>query len=179
MSSLRRGHANLLCIVPILADDLFRGSNRSIFPHICIEHLKPLFSYGKILPQNIEKTRSKHQVYMCGFKCKLLMRTHKTKQFSRLTRSSFNTGWPRTWKVTSCDHRGGCDSVEQAHCTLSAVKRYRALYEGGGLPNFLNIRSYIYIQQLLFHIVDIYFEWHYKNILVWATPITVATLSFI
>ena len=27
MSSLRRGHANLLCIVPILADDLFRGSN--------------------------------------------------------------------------------------------------------------------------------------------------------
>ena len=28
MSSLRRGHANLLCIVPILADDLFRGSNQ-------------------------------------------------------------------------------------------------------------------------------------------------------
>ena len=27
MSSLRRGHANLLCIVPILADDLFRGSD--------------------------------------------------------------------------------------------------------------------------------------------------------
>ena len=27
MSSLRRGHANLLCIVPILADDLFRGSS--------------------------------------------------------------------------------------------------------------------------------------------------------
>ena len=27
VSSLRRGHANLLCIVPILADDLFRGSN--------------------------------------------------------------------------------------------------------------------------------------------------------
>jgi len=33
---LRRGHANLLCIVPILADDLFRGSSRlrtlRIFP---------------------------------------------------------------------------------------------------------------------------------------------------
>ena len=26
MSSLRRGHANLLCIVPIFADDLVRGS---------------------------------------------------------------------------------------------------------------------------------------------------------
>ena len=30
VSSLRRGHANLLCIVPILADDLFRGSARII-----------------------------------------------------------------------------------------------------------------------------------------------------
>ena len=29
VSSLRRGHANLLCIVPILADDLFRGSGRA------------------------------------------------------------------------------------------------------------------------------------------------------
>ena len=28
VSSLRRGHANLLCIVPILTDDLRRGSNR-------------------------------------------------------------------------------------------------------------------------------------------------------
>ena len=27
VSSLRRGHANLLCIVPILTDDLRRGSN--------------------------------------------------------------------------------------------------------------------------------------------------------
>ena len=26
VSSLRRGHANLLCIVPILTDDLLRGS---------------------------------------------------------------------------------------------------------------------------------------------------------
>ena len=31
MSSLRRGHANLLCIVPILADDLLRDSTRSFF----------------------------------------------------------------------------------------------------------------------------------------------------
>ena len=33
----------------------------------------------------------------------------------------------RTWKVTCRDQKGGCDSVEQAHCTLGAVKRYRAL----------------------------------------------------
>ena len=30
VSSLRRGHANLLCIVPIFADDLFRGSGSSL-----------------------------------------------------------------------------------------------------------------------------------------------------
>ena len=30
VSSLRRGHANLLCIVPIFADDLFRGSACSV-----------------------------------------------------------------------------------------------------------------------------------------------------
>ena len=34
------------------------------------------------------------------------------------------------------DQKGCSDSVEQAHCTLGAVKRYRALSEGGGLPNF-------------------------------------------
>ena len=28
VSSFRRGHANLLCIIPILTDDLRRGSNR-------------------------------------------------------------------------------------------------------------------------------------------------------
>ena len=45
MSSLRRGHANLLCIVPILADDLRRGSERTPTPAIStrsshyIEHL--------------------------------------------------------------------------------------------------------------------------------------------
>ena len=30
VSSFRRGHANLLCIVPILTDDLRRGSNSSL-----------------------------------------------------------------------------------------------------------------------------------------------------
>ena len=30
VSSLRRGHANLLCIVPIFADDLFQGSACSV-----------------------------------------------------------------------------------------------------------------------------------------------------
>ena len=38
--------------------------------------------------------------------------------------------------LTRDDQKGRSDSVEQAHCTLGAVKRYRALSEGGGLPNF-------------------------------------------
>ena len=38
--------------------------------------------------------------------------------------------------LTCDDQIGRSDSVEQAHCTLGAVKRCRALSEGGGLPNF-------------------------------------------
>ena len=38
--------------------------------------------------------------------------------------------------LTRDDQIGRSDSVEQAHCTLGAVKRCRALSEGGGLPNF-------------------------------------------
>ena len=34
VSSLRRGHANLLCIVPILADDLRRGSKEWVSPSV-------------------------------------------------------------------------------------------------------------------------------------------------
>ena len=39
VSSLRRGHANLLCIVPILADDLFRGSTFQISKNIKLANL--------------------------------------------------------------------------------------------------------------------------------------------
>ena len=38
--------------------------------------------------------------------------------------------------LTCDDQIGRSDSVEQAHCTLGAVKRCRALSEGGGLPSF-------------------------------------------
>ena len=64
------------------------------------------------------------------------MRTHKAMYRFTITRRVSNNPLSRTWKVTCRDQKGGCDSVEQAHCTLSAVKRYRALSEGGGLPNF-------------------------------------------
>ena len=38
--------------------------------------------------------------------------------------------------LTRDDQIGRSDSVEQAPCTQGAVKRCRALSEGGGLPNF-------------------------------------------
>ena len=45
---MRRGHANLLCIVPILADDLFRGSVCTVYltSHIPL-HCTTQRSYGK------------------------------------------------------------------------------------------------------------------------------------
>ena len=46
MSSLRRGHANLLCIVPILADDLFRGSERMRTLRIFTEGTRNTGQYG-------------------------------------------------------------------------------------------------------------------------------------
>ena len=51
-----------------------------------------------------------------------------------LATSTHNSHAPGS--LTRGDHKGCSDSVEQAHCTLGAVKRYRALSEGGGLPNF-------------------------------------------
>ena len=41
-----------------------------------------------------------------------------------------------TWPVLPCDHTGKQDSVEQAHCTLGAVKRYWDTQCVGGRHNF-------------------------------------------
>ena len=35
-----------------------------------------------------------------------------------------NLAFLHTWQVLPCDQLGKQDSVEQAHCTLGAVKRY-------------------------------------------------------
>ena len=45
MSSLRRGHANLLCIVPILTDDLRRGSKHVRSCSVCARHYCALGQY--------------------------------------------------------------------------------------------------------------------------------------
>ena len=49
--------------------------------------------------------------------------------------------------LTRDDQIGRSDSVEQAHCTLGAVKRCRALSEGGGLPNFWFMTNVIHFTQ--------------------------------
>ena len=41
-----------------------------------------------------------------------------------------------TWPVLPCDHKGKQDSVEQAHCTPGAVKRYWDTPCVGGRHNF-------------------------------------------
>ena len=50
--------------------------------------------------------------------------------------------------LTRDDQIGRSDSVEQAHCTLGAVKRCRALSEGDGLPNFWFIIQMISLKML-------------------------------
>ena len=58
VSSLRRGHANLLCIVPILTDDLRRGS----------EIVRITTEYGgnlMFIPKPKEKTLVPHSKHSC------------------------------------------------------------------------------------------------------------------
>ena len=47
VSSLRRGHANILCIVPILTDDPRResGPALSLLTHVCCNVVRLLFAY--------------------------------------------------------------------------------------------------------------------------------------
>ena len=63
VSSLRRGHANLLCIVPILSDD-----PRRISDHIGAPPLAALFVAFSQLPQKRKhKTHTHTQVIMANF----------------------------------------------------------------------------------------------------------------
>ena len=100
--------------------------------------------FGSILhiQTNIEITQAPDVLINdCNRIC--ILRTHKTKWFLGLTRMFNSTGLSRTWKVTCRDQKGGCDSVEQAHCTLGAVKRYRALVRGWRTSEFFELCSTI------------------------------------
>ena len=61
VSSLRRGHANLLCIVPILTDDPRRESNRMMFYLGC---------YAKSISYQAEQKKEGHLQGLWGYRAK-------------------------------------------------------------------------------------------------------------
>ena len=67
--------------------------------------------------------------------------THNTETRILLSNSACNAPHPLTWPGREFDQKGTAPSVEQGHCTLIAVKRYRDPPRIGGRHNFL-LRPY-------------------------------------
>ena len=63
--------------------------------------------------------------------------THNTETRILLSNSACNAPHPLTWPGREFDQTGTAPSVEQGHCTLIAVKRYRDPPRIGGRHNFL------------------------------------------
>ena len=71
MSSLRRGHANLLCIVPILTDDLFRGSTRfGLWFHLSLSSVAKKVLWEHQFPPSQTSPRKKKMTSTHGVRCK-------------------------------------------------------------------------------------------------------------
>ena len=63
--------------------------------------------------------------------------THNAPPFLKTSYALRNVQWPLTWPGCRSDQKGTAPSVEQGHCTLIAVKRYRDPPRIGGRHNFL------------------------------------------
>ena len=63
--------------------------------------------------------------------------THNAPPFLKTLYALRNVQWPLTWPGCRFDQKGTAPSVEQGHCTLIAVKRYRDPPRIGGRHNFL------------------------------------------
>ena len=63
--------------------------------------------------------------------------THNTETRILLSNSACNASHSLTWPGREFDQKGTAPSVEQGHCTLIAVKRYRDPPRIGGRHNFL------------------------------------------
>ena len=63
--------------------------------------------------------------------------THNTLPPCQLACGTRTVGWVLTWPGRKIDQIGSASSVEQGHCTLVAVKRYRDPPRIGGRHNFL------------------------------------------
>jgi len=64
-------------------------------------------------------------------------RTHNTGPLVLAIKSPLNYCYALTWPGREFDQKGTTPSVEQGHCTLVAVKRYRDPPRIGGRHNFL------------------------------------------
>ena len=64
-------------------------------------------------------------------------RTHNTGPLLLALKSPLNYCYALTWPGREFDQKGTTPSVEQGHCTLVAVKRYRDPPRIGGRHNFL------------------------------------------
>ena len=53
------------------------------------------------------------------------LKTHNTVPPKRRLNDPFEECWSLTWPGREIDQKGSTPSVEQGHCTLIAVKRYR------------------------------------------------------
>ena len=69
------------------------------------------------------------------------LKTHNTVPPKRRLNDPSEDNLPLTWPGREFDQKGTTPSVEQGHCTLIAVKRYRDPPRIGGRHNFL-LRPY-------------------------------------
>ena len=66
-----------------------------------------------------------------------LVKTHNTEPPTLRLNDPSEVSCPLTWPGREFDQKGTTPSVEQGHCTLIAVKRYRDPPRIGGRHNFL------------------------------------------
>jgi len=66
-----------------------------------------------------------------------VLKTHNTEPPTLRLNAPSEVVHPLTWPGREIDQKGSTPSVEQGHCTLIAVKRYRDPPRIGGRHNFL------------------------------------------
>ena len=88
-----------------------------------------------------KKEESPEQLSRAARSTAHLTETHNAEARFLPLNAPFNYDWALTWPGREFDQKGTTPSVEQGHCTLIAVKRYRDPPRIGGRHNFL-LRPY-------------------------------------
>ena len=84
-----------------------------------------------------KKEESPEQLSRAARSTAHLTETHNAEARFLPLNAPFNYDWALTWPGREFDQKGTTPSVEQGHCTLIAVKRYRDPPRIGGRHNFL------------------------------------------